>query len=552
VVGGVPYLVEKDEEGFTTLYRTDGADGGIVPLRRLDVTSGLVDFKGRLLFSASGPETGNQLWTSDGTPEGTVAVGAVPAGWAGLSPASFGVSGEVAYFISDGIYRTDTTPEGTVRVANVYNYRTTRLTGGAGGEAYFNYSDSLFRTAGTPDGTTFIHSLTDTFDPVSGEVANGRGLLGGTFFFLGDLNGTGRELFKLAETPPAAPADVAVSDTPAGPLVTWRDVPDDEAGFIVERSRTADFASAEPAGWAPPFAESFADPAYLSGTTYYYRVRAYNAAGDSDWALATAPVTTAPPVTVAGRNVFYNGTKFDGPGPGGNEFDDRAIDAGKAALLSGQTATAANVTGFASGINGIMVDLAGLGRRTPGVADFAFRTGTDPVVSTWKTLSLTNTGDPHQPAVTLTLRRGAGVGGSDRVTLVIPDWVIRNTWLEVTVLPGTHTGLAAPDVFYFGNLVGETGDGAGGLRVTALDLGAVKRALNQTVPVTSPVDFNHDGRVNASDLSIAKANLNRSLPLLSAPPQDPAVTATVFPSMDAKDRPTGTRDDEATDLLAGS
>ena len=47
-----------------------------------------------------------------------------------------------------------------------------------------------------------------------------------------------------------------------------------------------------------------------------------------------------------------------------------------------------------------------------------------------------------------------------------------------TVKANANTGLAAPDVFSFGNLIGETGDGSGssGWRVSALDLGAVKRA----------------------------------------------------------------------------
>jgi len=85
------------------------------------------------------------------------------------------------------------------------------------------------------------------------------------------------------------------------------------------------------------------------------------------------------------------------------------------------------------------------------------------------------------------------------------------------VLANEHTRLAAPDVFYFGNLIGETGDGSGTLRVNALDLGAVKRALNTSSTITGRYDFNRDGRVNALDLGADKANLNRSLSLLTAP-----------------------------------
>ena len=51
----------------------------------------------------------------------------------------------------------------------------------------------------------------------------------------------------------------------------------------------------------------------------------------------------------------------------------------------------------------------------------------------------------------------------------------------------------------------------------ALDLGAVKRALNSTVGVASRLDVNHDGRINALDLGAIKGNLNASLAALTAP-----------------------------------
>jgi hypothetical protein len=94
------------------------------------------------------------------------------------------------------------------------------------------------------------------------------------------------------------------------------------------------------------------------------------------------------------------------------------------------------------------------------------------------------------------------------------DGAIKNQWLQVTVLANDRTRLAAPDVFSFGNLIGETGEGADTtLRVNALDLGAVKRALNTTSTLDGRYDFNRDGRVNALDLGAVKANLNRTLVL---------------------------------------
>jgi hypothetical protein len=99
----------------------------------------------------------------------------------------------------------------------------------------------------------------------------------------------------------------------------------------------------------------------------------------------------------------------------------------------------------------------------------------------------------------------------------------------VKVLANERTRLAAPDVFYFGSLIGETGDGSGTLRVNALDLGAVKRALNSSSTITGRYDFNRDGRVNALDLGADKANLNRSLSLLAAPPPPSLVQGAPLP-----------------------
>jgi len=123
----------------------------------------------------------------------------------------------------------------------------------------------------------------------------------------------------------------------------------------------------------------------------------------------------------------------------------------------------------------------------------------------------------------VTVRTGAGAGGSDRITFVWPDRAIRNAWLRVTVKSNADTGLAQSDVFYFGNLIGETGLGAGdddtALTVNALDLVSTRRhrAPGLAAPVTSPFDFNRDGRVNALDMAAARATPSRSLALLAPP-----------------------------------
>jgi hypothetical protein len=119
----------------------------------------------------------------------------------------------------------------------------------------------------------------------------------------------------------------------------------------------------------------------------------------------------------------------------------------------------------------------------------------------------------------VTIRPGAVAGGSDRVTIVWPDNAIHDTWLRVTVLSNARTNLAHPDVFYFGHLVGETGDAADGMTatVTALDVYRTRRAMFSAAPIDSRYDFNRDGRVSALDLAIVRGRLTQSLPVMQAP-----------------------------------
>ena len=113
--------------------------------------------------------------------------------------------------------------------------------------------------------------------------------------------------------------------------------------------------------------------------------------------------------------------------------------------------------------------------------------------------------------------------------LIWPAGAIKNTWLRVTVKATPNTGLAAPDVFYFGNLVGETGDAATPLRVSPLDLVATRRNSTPTrsAALDSPYDHNLDGRVNALDVAAVRAGYGRALSAVQAPA--PAVAARVTP-----------------------
>lgn len=240
--------------------------------------------------------------------------------------------------------------------------------------------------------------------------------------------------------------------------------------------------------------------------------------------LGFAPSGTITPGTgsVVARKVFYNNSLFDGNNVAANNADDGAIATDKVPLLPGQGAsTLANFTSYTKGINGIMVDIAGLS-GTPTAADFGFVQGNSFNANNWTAVSA---------QASVLVRPGAGVNGSTRVEITWPDGSIRNQWLQVVVQADGNTGLSVPDVFYFGNLTGYSGANAPGsiFTVTAAEQTAVQgdphSVLNPAL-VTNPHDYNRDGRVDAIDVLSARYNLNQTLVILSGTTFSAAPAAT--------------------------
>jgi titin len=91
---------------------------------------------------------------------------------------------------------------------------------------------------------------------------------------------------------PAAPSSVAATGGSASQVtLTWSDNSDNEQGFKVERKTGAGGTYAQ-VTTVYAGVTTYQDTGLTSGTTYYFRIRAYNAGGDSAYA-AEASVTTA-------------------------------------------------------------------------------------------------------------------------------------------------------------------------------------------------------------------------------------------------------------------
>jgi len=222
------------------------------------------------------------------------------------------------------------------------------------------------------------------------------------------------------------------------------------------------------------------------------------------------------PSTVVGRHLFYNqsGTaaplRYDGNNAAINANDDLAIATDKNAYLPGSgSATFANLSSYSKGINGIMIDIQGA-HGTITASDFIFRVGNNNTPNSWVVGPAPNS---------ISVRAGAGVSGSDRITLTWANGAISKKWLEVVVLANANTGLAQKagypagqgDVFFFGSAPGDTGAGntATQANVSVTDeLGARNNpaSLFSNVPITNLYDFNRDAQVNATDALVARNN----------------------------------------------
>jgi hypothetical protein len=199
---------------------------------------------------------------------------------------------------------------------------------------------------------------------------------------------------------------------------------------------------------------------------------------------------------VVERMLFYNDSYFDGYDADVFSSHNEAIAPDRFALLAGQRATITNYSNYDKGLNGVIVDIQNM-PGTPTVADFQFRVGNDNSPGGWQ---------PAPDPSFFYVRPSGGVNGSDRIEFAWEKGVIRNMWLEVTVLPTANTGLAAADVHYWGNAVGDIGNSLFEATVNEIDATFLANNLNVDFDVITRFDINRDLSVNQIDIDIVNAS----------------------------------------------
>jgi Bacterial Ig domain/Dockerin type I domain len=241
---------------------------------------------------------------------------------------------------------------------------------------------------------------------------------------------------------------------------------------------------------------------YTAGASFGQVVFAYTVV-DELGVSSTGNVNIAVSATISQRGLVYSGAT------GSSASTSLATD--KVPLLPGQSSTYANYTNYSRGLNGVVLDVAGLPAATTDVEMLASLQ-----FAQWDGISAAGFTALSSSAVpTVSVLSGAGASGSTRVLVTFPDNTVQNTWLRIIVTANAQTGLAANDVFYFGNVIGDfnVGNTASRIRVNALDSSAVRNNQSpsaNSVGVTNIFDVNRDGRVNALDTSIVRNNQQTS------------------------------------------
>jgi hypothetical protein len=175
------------------------------------------------------------------------------------------------------------------------------------------------------------------------------------------------------------------------------------------------------------------------------------------------------------------------------------------------------VVNSSQGITQLAIDMSGLTAPSSlSASDFSFHVGNSSDPTNWSVLA----------TPVINVATGAGVGGSDRVTF---DWSgvvgITDTWIEVATLPTVNSGLASPDYFYAGSMVGDVN---GDATVSPIDSLMIINSLNAlgNHPATAndPKDINRDGLISPIDSLIIINKLNApgsTLQLQTFTPQVP-------------------------------
>ncbi|MEQ1828587.1 MAG: PKD domain-containing protein, partial [Pirellula sp.] len=199
-------------------------------------------------------------------------------------------------------------------------------------------------------------------------------------------------------------------------------------------------------------------------------------------------------VAVTNVQFLYNGSDYVASGG-----ISAALETSKVPLRASNVSQSTgfqNIINYSRGINGVVIDVAGLASNAINASDFVFRRS--PLGATGAVTPNTWALAPSPSVIHVTPGTSSAPA---RIRLEWLDNAIENTWLQIIVNATPATGLLTRDVYYLGHAAGEI-NGDAPYRVTAAELSAVQSAISNTIVLANDLrDVNKDRRVTAADLS---------------------------------------------------
>ena len=183
--GGEVYFAGNGASGLSSgnfeLWKSDGTAAGTTSVKEINPSGfgsspqHFVEYNSKLIFLATDGDNGLELWCSDGTAEGTTLLKDIAPGDAdgfitnrtlrGADSPFFTEHNGLLYFIASEntikeLWRTDGTPEGTVKVPGVlsshFSFYDFSLTSIDGSLYFVDASGNAYASDGTTEGTTLL------------------------------------------------------------------------------------------------------------------------------------------------------------------------------------------------------------------------------------------------------------------------------------------------------------------------------------------------------------------------------------------------------------
>jgi hypothetical protein len=168
-------------------------------------------------------------------------------------------------------------------------------------EAFFAQGDNPFPQDGSGNAVAFTSQSVPPADPGYWQTQATSFRFGGTLSttpldaVFDDVDLDSAFLPSLPPVPPAAPSGLAATSPRLSEVdLSWADNAGNETSYVLQRSTSSSFDTVTSFALAAN-TTTYADTSVTQATTYYYRVKAANAAGDSAYSNTATATTGSPP-----------------------------------------------------------------------------------------------------------------------------------------------------------------------------------------------------------------------------------------------------------------